>query len=133
MGSDGAGEGKQELAEDRTDLAEDRTVLANERTYAGWMRTGFAAIAVGLGFQALFSKLEPAWVPKAIATVFLIVAIPIFIGAERKACAILDRLHAHQVKTMRVRNLRLVTYAVVLAVIALIAAMWLLRFDENGS
>lgn len=133
MASDGTSGGKQELAEDRTDLAEDRTVLANERTYAGWMRTGFAAIAVGLGFQALFNKLEPAWVPKAIATVFLAVSIPIFIGAQRKACAVLDRLHAHQVKTVRVRNLRLVTYSVVLAAVALIAAMWLLRFDANGS
>ena len=53
------GPDKQHLAEERTDLAEDRTILANERTYAGWMRTGFAAIAVGLGFQALFAQMEP--------------------------------------------------------------------------
>lgn len=132
MDGDRAGEDKEELAEDRTDLAEDRTVMANERTYAGWMRTGFAAVAVGLGFQALFNKLEPEWIPKAIATVFLLVAIPIFIGAERRACAVIDRLNTHQVKTVNIRNLRIVTYVIVLAILALIAALWLLRLRPEG-
>lgn len=133
MSSDRAGEGKEELAEDRTDLAEDRTVMANERTYAGWMRTGFAAVAVGLGFQALFNKLEPAWVPKAIATVFLLVAIPIFIGAERRACNVIGRLNTHQVKTVNIRNLRIVTYVIIAAILALVAALWLLRLRPAGS
>lgn len=53
------GPGSQNLAEERTDWAEDRTILANERTYSGWLRTGFAAIAVGLGFQAVFGEAEP--------------------------------------------------------------------------
>ncbi len=44
----------------RTDLAEDRTILANERTFAGWMRTALACVAIGVGFHALFPKLEPA-------------------------------------------------------------------------
>jgi putative membrane protein len=69
---------KTKLAEDRTDLAEDRTILANERTFAGWMRTGFAAVGVGLGFQALFNKMEPDWVPKGIATAFLLIAMIVF-------------------------------------------------------
>lgn len=51
------------LSQARTDLAEDRTVLANERTFASWFRTGFAAVGIGLGFQALFLRMEPAWVP----------------------------------------------------------------------
>ncbi|HEY9553776.1 DUF202 domain-containing protein [Allosphingosinicella sp.] len=40
-------------------MAEDRTVLANERTFAGWVRTGLATIAIGLGFSALFRQMEP--------------------------------------------------------------------------
>jgi putative membrane protein len=123
---------KTRLAEDRTDLAEDRTVLANERTFAGWMRTGFAAVAVGLGFQALFNKMEPAWVPKAIATAFLLVAIVLFITAERRACWIMSRLKTHEVETVRSRNLRLVTYAICAAIAALIAAMWLLKIKPGG-
>ena len=127
-----AAEDKQQLAEDRTDLAEDRTVLANERTFAGWMRTGFAAVGVGLGFQALFNRMEPAWVPKLIATSFLLIAIFVFIGAERRACSILGRLKSHEIETVRARNLRVATYAIVAAIVGLIAAMWLLRIKPGG-
>lgn len=123
---------KEKLAEDRTDLAEDRTVLANERTYAGWMRTGFAAVGIGLGFNALMVRMEPAWAPKAIATVFLVIAIFIFAAAERRACSIIERLHVHQVETVRIRNLRLVTIAVVAATLALIAAIWLLKVKPGA-
>jgi putative membrane protein len=124
---------KTALAGERTDLAEDRTVLANERTFAGWMRTGFAAVGVGLGFQALFSRMEPAWVPKAIATAFLVIAIFVFWTAERRACAVVARLHSHQVQTVRARNLRLITLAIIAAIAALIAAMWLLRIKPGGA
>jgi putative membrane protein len=126
-------ETKTELAEDRTDLAEDRTVLANERTFAGWMRTGFAAVAIGLGFNALFNKMAPDWVPKSIATSFLLIAIVIFATAERRACSILARLHSHKVETVRVRNLRLITGAIILAILALIASIWLLKIKGGGS
>ena len=60
---------KPELAQERTDMAEDRTVMANERTFAGWFRTGYAAVGIGLGFQALFVQMDPPWVPRAIATI----------------------------------------------------------------
>ena len=125
-------ENKTQLAEDRTDLAEDRTILANERTFAGWMRTGFAAVGVGLGFQALFNKMEPDWVPKGIATAFLLIAIIVFWTAERRACAIMARLKTHDVETVRSRNLRLISYAISIAIAALIAAMWLLPIKSGG-
>lgn len=64
---------RTDLAENRTDWAEDRTIMANERTFAGWMRTGLAAAGIGLGFNALFGKLEPLWVPKAIAKLLMII------------------------------------------------------------
>jgi putative membrane protein len=119
-------EGKQELAKERTDLAEDRTLLANERTYAGWLRTGFASIAVGLGFQALFEMLKPAWVPKGIATAFLLIGIFVFISAERRAAAMNKRFHPHEVETFKLVNLRLITIAAVSATVALTAAIWML-------
>ena len=122
---------KEKLAEDRTDLAEDRTILANERTFAGWMRTGFAAVAVGLGFQALFAQMEPTWIPKAIATAFMLIGAAIFVAAERRACSILARLHPHQVETVRVRNLRIITGAILLSIAALVAALWLVRIKSG--
>lgn len=127
-----AADEKEKLAEDRTDLAEDRTILANERTFAGWMRTGFAAVAVGLGFQALFSQMEPTWIPKGIATAFMLIGAAIFVAAERRACSILARLHPHQVETVRVRNLRIITGLILLSIAALIAALWLVRIKSEA-
>jgi putative membrane protein len=126
-----ADDAKEKLAEERTDLAEDRTLLANERTFAGWMRTGFASIAVGVGFN-LLTKMEPVWIPKAIATTFLLIGIAIFVAAERRACSVLARLHAHEVEAVRIRYLRLITAAIVAATLALIGALWLLKI-EGGS
>lgn len=119
-----ADSGKQELAKERTDLAEDRTLLANERTFAGWMRTGFASVGVGLGFHVLF-EMDPVWVPKAISTAFLAIGIFIFISAERRAGAVKNRLSSHQVETFKLINLRLITAAMVIATATLGAAIWL--------
>jgi putative membrane protein len=122
---------KNELAKSRTDLAEDRTVLANERTFASWFRTGLGAVGIGLGFQALFSKIEPAWVPRSIATTFLLLGIFLFVAAERRACQVLERLSVHSVKPFRNRRLRLITIVSSLAVAALVAALWLLPFSAR--
>ncbi len=108
------------LAESRTDWAEDRTLMANERTFAGWMRTGLAAVGIGLGFNALFGKLDPSWVPRAIATIF------IFWAAQRSGCAVQDRLDAHRAEPLQGMKLRLVAYALGLGGLALVAALWLL-------
>ncbi|CAN5142080.1 hypothetical protein BH24PSE1_BH24PSE1_10890 [soil metagenome] len=126
-GSDEDVKSKQGLAEERTDFAEDRTVLANERTFASWFRTGFASVAIGLGFQALFLRMEPEWAPKAIATLFLLLAIFIFIAAERRACRVLTRLSTHSVSEFNNNRLRLMVIVATIGVVALIAAMWGLR------
>jgi putative membrane protein len=127
-----AADDKSRLAEDRTELAEDRTVLANERTFAGWLRTGFAAIGIGLGFNVLFQKMEPLWVPKAIATAFLLVGIYVIVVAERRACAVMRRFDSHKAAELRPMNLRIVTLAAVAATIALIAALWLLKIEPSA-
>jgi putative membrane protein len=116
-----------EPARFRTDLAEDRTILASERTFASWLRTGLAAIGIALGFHALFGRIEPAWLPRAIATVFLAIAIIIFLAAERRACAVRARLHAHEVETIKITRIRLITVVAVLATGALTAGIWLFR------
>ena len=119
-------EDQEHLAVDRTDLAEDRTVLANERTFAGWFRTGLGAVGIGLAFHALFIRMQPAWVPRGIATVFLLIGVYLFISAERRACMVLDRLSSHRVTPIRDRSLKFLAYMSSLAVGALIAAVWLL-------
>lgn len=111
----------------RTDLAEDRTILANERTFAGWMRTALASVAIGVGFHALFPTMQPSWVPRAIATAFLLLAILVIVSAERRAAAVNERLSAHLVKTARPVNLRLFAAAISAGSAALVAAIWLLE------
>lgn len=118
----------EDLAKARTDLAEDRTVLASERTFASWFRTGFGSVGIGLGFQALFLRMEPAWVPRSIATAFLLLGVYLFVAAERRACSVLDRLQAHEVRAFRNARLRLITIAASAAVAALVVALWLLPF-----
>jgi putative membrane protein len=124
---------KEKLAEERTDMAGDRTVLANERTFAGWLRTGFAAIGIGLGFHVLFQAMEPAWVPKAIATTFLLSGIYVMVIAERRASAVMARFDEHKVAELRPMNLKIVTWVSVAATMALIAAIWLLQVKGGGA
>ena len=111
----------------RTDLAEDRTILANECTFAGWMRTALAAIALGVGFNALFRAMQPDWIPRAIATAFLLLAIIVIVSAERRAAAVMKRLSTHVVVTAKPINLRLLAAAISIGSAALIAAIWLIE------
>ena len=120
----GMGRCDDEPAVSRTDLAEDRTVLANERTFAGWMRTSLASVAIGVGFHALFPAMSPSWVPRAIATAFLLLAVAIIVMAERRAAAVMERLSAHVVVTVKTMNLRALAGAITIGATALICAIW---------
>jgi putative membrane protein len=120
----GLAEERTDFAEKRTDWAEDRTIMANERTFAGWMRTGLAAVGIGLGFNALFGKLEPAWLPKGLATAFILIAITIIFNAQRRAAAVAERLEQHRAEPIRGRTLRLIAWTMMLASGGLAVAMW---------
>ncbi len=115
-----------DLARDRTELAEDRTVLANERTYAGWTRTAFAALGLGLGFNALFGKVEPEWVARAIATAFILLGIYIQWQARAKACRTLQTLHSHTVQAHGTLSYTVMLWAVTGGGAALVVAIWAL-------
>jgi len=119
-------EERTDLAQDRTDWAEDRTVLANERTYAGWMRTGLASVGLGLGFNAIFRATEPTWLAKAVATIFLVIAIFIFWNAWRHACRVRVRLESHAVSPLPKSRLGLITGFFGVGTAALGAVLWIL-------
>ena len=95
---------KTDWAEHRTDWAEDRTVLANERTFAGWMRTGMAAIAIAVGLRAVFDDAEPTWVPKMVSTVFIGAALMIFFSAWRNSAKGHERLSTHDTEEQDTRT-----------------------------
>ncbi len=113
------------LAEDRTELAEDRTLMAVERTMASWMSASFGAIGVGLGFRALFGQVEPSWLPRLIATAFMLLAIMIVLSAERRACRAIGRLSAHSIKPPSSPGLRVSAYGIAIGSGLLIIAIWL--------
>ena len=115
-----------EWAENRTDWAEDRTIMALERTFAGWMRTAFAAIAIGIGFNALFGEFDPPWLARAIASGFIALAIVFALGAQRRATRAFDRLSSHSVDTPDLPRIKLIAYAISAGAALLIAALWLL-------
>ncbi len=119
-------EDRTDLAEDRTDWAEDRTIMANERTFAGWMRTGLAAVGIGLGFNALFGKLEPAWLPRAIATVFILIGLFIFWAAQHKGCAVQKRLEAHKAEPIKQVNMQVIAGSMALGSAALAVGIWIM-------
>lgn len=111
---------------DRTELAEDRTLLAHERSYASWIRTGLTCIGIGLGFSALFSSMEPVWVPKTIASMLLVIAIYIFVSAARRAGVIRSRLDAHNIAALKTIRVWMLAWAFVALTLALIISVWIL-------
>ncbi len=128
--SNGLAEERTDMAQERTDWAEDRTLMANERTFAGWMRTGLAAVGIGLGFNALFGKLEPFWLPRGIATIFIAIGIFIFWAAQRRGCDVQERMDAHSVKPIKRANLRLIAGAMGFASLCLAVGMWTIELPE---
>ena len=113
-------------AEDRTDWAEDRTLLANERTFAGWTRTGLATLALALGLSAVFRQTEPTYLAKAVAMVFVALAVGVFIGAFLEARCVVRRMNAHAVAPVSALRLAVMTAALVIAAVMVGGLLWLL-------
>ena len=119
-------------AELRTDLAEDRNIMAMERTFAGWIRTSFAAIGIGLGFKAVFGAFDPPWLAKAIATVFILAGGWLAITAQKRACRTLQRLDAHKFEAISTPNFRALAYSVAAGSLVLTAGLWILNDGNLG-
>ena len=115
-----------EWAEFRTDLAEDRNIMAMERTFAGWMRTAFAAIGIGLGFRALFGSWDPSWMPKLIATGFILGGGWLAVTAERRACKTLARLNTHEFDPIPTPNFRVMAWGVATGAVVVTIGLWVL-------
>ena len=77
-----------------------------------------------MGFHALFPTMQPAWLPRAIASSFLVLAIVVIVLAERRAAAVMRRLDAHVLVTARAVNLRLFAVMVSIGAAALMVAIW---------
>ena len=116
----------QELAEDRTDWAEDRTVLANERTFAGWMRTGMACLGIAIAMQAFFGEMQPTWIAKLGATIFVLVGLLIFFAGWRNAKRMIGRLDCHTAEPVSRTHLTIVAGLMGLGAVSIGIILWLL-------
>ena len=119
-------EDRTELAEDRTDWAEDRTILASERTFAGWIRTGLASVAVALGLHALFGQFEPTWVPKLLASLFILTAVVIFLSAWLGTRRTQKRMHGHDARSPNQTALLTITAILVTVSLGTGIVLWFL-------
>ena len=128
-GEDGGGgerDAKTQWALDRTDWAEDRTVLANERTFAGWMRTGMAAIAIAVGLKAVFREADPTWLPKTVSTVFVAASLVIFFSAWKNAKAGQKRLDTHDTEEQDSRTFAVLSTVFSIGAVAVAGILWTL-------
>lgn len=122
-----------EWAEFRTDLAEARTIQATERTFAGWLRTAFAAIGVGIAFHVVFGEFKPPWLAQAIASLFIVLGMTVAFTAERRACSSFSRLSSHEVDRPRLPNIRWMSWSIIVGGLALIGGIWILNDGSIGS
>jgi putative membrane protein len=120
------------LASDRTKMAEDRTIMAVERTFAGWMRTAFGAIGIGVAFHVLFGDFHPPWLAKAIASVFIGFAIFLALNAEKRATSSLERMQSHALEKPELPRFRLLSRGVAICAALLLAGLWILNDGTFG-
>ncbi|OBX20669.1 hypothetical protein A9995_02940 [Erythrobacter sp. QSSC1-22B] len=121
-----------EWAEFRTDLAEDRTIQATERTFAGWLRTAFAAIGVGIAFHVVFGEFQPPWLAQAIASLFIVLGMTVAFTAQRRAAQSFSRLSTHEIDRPRTPNIRWMSWSIIVGGLALIAGIWILNDGSIG-
>ena len=84
--------------EKSTRLSEDRTLLSNERTFSSWMGAGLACVGVAIGLHAVFGSVDPKWLAKVVASIFLLTAMVIYWAAMRQACKTYSRLNDSDVE-----------------------------------
>ena len=87
------------------------------------------SIGIGIGLAALFSRMQPSWVPRAIATAFLGLAIVIMVSATWRSTSVMAKIAPHLIIKARTVNLRLIAGVITGCTIALIGSIWLLRFN----
>lgn len=117
----------EDLARKRTELAEDRTIQATERTFAGWLRTAYAAIALGLGFHVFYGEFQPPYLARSISTLFIALGAGIALMAERRASSTFKHLSTHQVDGTPRLSIRWLSWTVILGATVLIVGLWVLQ------
>ncbi len=108
----------------RTQLSHDRTIMANERTFNSWTGTGLGVPTVAIGLKAVFGAFEPTWIAKAVASLFVVIAIFVFYAALRQAGKTLKRLDETAFEPVTSKNFCTLSILLILASLATGAILW---------
>ena len=84
------------------------------------------AIGVAIGLKAVFGSFDPTWVAKAIATIFLAIAILIFWSARNQACATYKRLTQTDAEALPARNFTRLASIMTFGAMGVGAILWTL-------
>lgn len=114
----------EDLAKNRTALAEDRTIMANERTFSSWVGTGLGCIGIGIGIQAIFSAVDPTWLAKFAASIFVLAGLAFFFTAWQNACGTLQRLEDHDAVPASRKLLTRITIVLCFAALLVTYILW---------
>ncbi|MDA8585669.1 DUF202 domain-containing protein [Rhodobacteraceae bacterium] len=109
-----------------TELAEDRTLLANERTFCSWMGTGLACVGVAIGLQAVFGAIDPTWLAKLVASIFLVTALVIYWLAVRQASKTYSRLRNTDVEVQGANMFKITAFLMSVGTFGVGTILWLL-------
>lgn len=109
-----------------TELSEDRTLLSNERTFSSWMGTGLACVGVAIGLHAVFGAIDPTWLAKLVASIFLFTALAIYWAAVRQACKTYTRLRNTDVEVQGANMFKRIAFLMSAATLGVGVILWLL-------
>jgi putative membrane protein len=117
---------ESKLAEDRTKWAEDRTLLANERTFSSWMGAGLGCLGLAVGLQAVFGAVEPTWIAKTAASIFVIIAIYVFQNALLNSRRAKKRLESHVSEPVSDSNLAWIAHLLSAGSLVVGLVLWII-------
>lgn len=101
-----------ELAVECTVWAQDRTILARVRRFAGDLR-------------AVFGAFEPAWLAKAVASMFILLGASIFAAAQT-----LERLTDNQASAQPVWRVTMIALTLLMGDVGTGGILWTLKRDN---
>jgi putative membrane protein len=108
----------------RTGMAGDRTMLAGERTLSAWWRTAIASLAAAVGLFKILNGSEPAWIPRAAATLPVLLSILILVFAARRYVRTARRVEAECVERVPQNELWIGSGLLAILSVAVGAVIW---------
>lgn len=109
----------------RTGMAGDRTMLAGERTLAAWWRTALASLAAAVGLVKILGGFQPAWIPRAAATLPILLSALVLAFAARRYVRTARRVEAECVERVSQTELWIGTGLLATLAMAVSAIVWL--------